>query len=71
MAAYRDITGKEAVYKVLHGGLECGILMEELGFTDAISYGAALNHPHSPAEELCISSVGTSYRLIQEVLKKL
>ena len=71
MNAYRTITGKPASFKVLHGGLECGILMEQFNFTDAISYGAELNHPHSPAEELCIASVGTTDKLVRAILESL
>ena len=69
--AYQAITGKPASFKVLHGGLECGILMEQFGFADAISYGAELNHPHSPAEELCIASVKTTDKLVRSILSTL
>lgn len=71
MDTYQAITGSPASFKVLHGGLECGILMEQFGFTDAISYGPELNDPHSPRENLNIASVGTADKLIREILKAL
>lgn len=69
--SYQAIAGTPASFKVLHGGLECGILMEQLGFTDAISYGPELNYPHSPRENLNIASVGTADKLIRKILKSL
>ncbi|EOS66998.1 xaa-His dipeptidase [Oscillibacter sp. 1-3] len=71
MEAYQAVTGSPASFKILHGGLECGILMEQLGFTDAISYGPELNDPHSPRENLSITSVGTADKLIRRILKAL
>nr|WP_326186497.1 beta-Ala-His dipeptidase [uncultured Oscillibacter sp.] len=71
MDSYQAITGAPASFKVLHGGLECGILMERLGLTDAISYGPELNCPHSPRESLNIASVGTADKLIRRILKAL
>lgn len=69
MEAYQTVTGSPAAFKVLHGGLECGILMEQLGFTDAISYGPELNDPHSPRENLNIASVGTADKVIRKILE--
>lgn len=71
LCAYERITGRPASFKVLHGGLECGILMEQFHFADAVSYGAALNYPHSPSEELCIESVGTTDKLVRAILEAL
>lgn len=68
MDAYRAVTGSPAVFRVLHGGLECGILMEQLGLTDAISYGPELNCPHSPRENLNILSVGTADKVLRRIL---
>lgn len=71
LEAYQEVAGAPASFKVLHGGLECGILMEQLGLTDAISYGPELNYPHSPRESLNIASVGRADRLIRRILKAL
>lgn len=71
MRTYQSITGTAPSFRVLHGGLECGILMEYFGFTDAISYGPELNCPHSPRENLRISSVGTADKLIRRMLQAL
>lgn len=71
MQTYQSITGSTPSFRVLHGGLECGILMEHFGFTDAISYGPELNCPHSPQENLRISSVAIADKLIRQMLKSL
>lgn len=42
--------------------------MEHFGFTDAISYGPELNCPHSPQENLRISSVAIADKLIRQML---
>lgn len=67
--AYQTVTGSPAAFKVLHGGLECGILMEQLRLTDAISYGPELNCPHSPGENLNIASVGIADKVIRRILE--
>ena len=71
MQTYQSITGSTPSFRVLHGGLECGILMEHFGFTDAIAYGPELNCPHSPQENLRISSVAIADKLIRQMLKSL
>lgn len=56
--------GKAPEIKVIHAGLECGILQGTLPDTEMISFGPTIQSPHSPDERVHIGSVqkhGTSW----------
>ena len=55
--AYLDLYGKKPEAKVMHAGLECGIIQESYPDMDMISIGPDLQHPHSPDERVSIPSV--------------
>lgn len=71
MQIYEEITGRPARFRVLHAGLECGILMDQCGTMDAISYGPEINFPHSPRENVNMESVMTAERLVRELLQRI
>lgn len=54
---YRKRYGKMPSVKVIHAGLECGIIQETYPDMDMISYGPDLVFPHSPDEAVRIASV--------------
>jgi len=54
---YNELFNKEVVIKVVHAGLECGILKKYFPSMDLISIGPTINGAHSPDECLKISSV--------------
>ena len=57
--AYLDLYGKKPEAKVMHAGLECGIIQESYPDMDMISIGPDLQHPHSPDEHsVCCPYVG-------------
>ncbi|NPA12237.1 MAG: aminoacyl-histidine dipeptidase [Epsilonproteobacteria bacterium] len=60
----KSISGRE--FKVIHAGLECGILKNKLG-VEVASYGPIIEYPHSTRERVEIDSV---YRVL-DVIKKL
>lgn len=68
---YRDLFGKEAEVKVMHAGLECGIIQGAYPQMDMISIGPDLEHPHSPDERVCIPSVARTWELIKHVLERI
>jgi dipeptidase D len=43
--------------KVIHAGLECGIIGGNYPGLDMISFGPTIKHPHSPDEKVHIASV--------------
>ncbi|MDR2763967.1 MAG: aminoacyl-histidine dipeptidase [Tannerella sp.] len=55
---YRQRYGKEPAVKVIHAGLECGIIQETYPDMEMISFGPDLVYPHSPNEAVKIDSVG-------------
>lgn len=54
---YQQLYNKMPSVKVIHAGLECGIIQESYPDMDMISFGPDLVFPHSPAEAVKISSV--------------
>jgi dipeptidase D len=49
--------GHEPAVKVMHAGLECGIILAGIPSMDAISFGPTIKFPHSPAEAVEIETV--------------
>lgn len=54
---YERKYAKEPKVKVIHAGLECGIIGALEPHLDMISFGPTIRYPHSPDEKVCISSV--------------
>ena len=57
--------------KVIHAGLECGIIGSIYENMDMISFGPTIVHPHSPGEKVNIPSVQKFWELLTMVLKKM
>lgn len=68
--AYLDLYGKKPEAKVMHAGLECGIIQESYPDMDMISIGPDLQHPHSPDERVSIPSVARTWDFIVTTLAK-
>ncbi len=66
---YKEITGKEAEVKVVHAGLECGILGEKYPGLDMISFGPTIQGAHSPDERVHIKSVENTWHFLLALLK--
>ena len=69
-ATYKEMFGKEAAVKVMHAGLECGIIQGNYPNMDMISIGPDIEHPHSPDERVNIASVQKIYDLIVATLER-
>ena len=54
-----------------HGGLECGIIGKNYPDVDMISFGPNITGPHSPDEQVQISSVQKFWSYLLEVLKQI
>ena len=67
--AAKEVYGKEPAVKVMHAGLECGIIQGVMPDMDMISFGPEIQHPHSPDERVSISSVERSYRMLVRALE--
>lgn len=65
---YESLYGKKPEVKVMHAGLECGIIQEVFPKMDMISIGPTLQYPHSPDERINIPSVGKVWDFIVATL---
>jgi len=68
---YKEKFGKDPEVKVIHAGLECGIIGANYPKMDMVSFGPTLESPHTPSERVQIESVGKFYELIEAVLEKI
>jgi dipeptidase D len=66
---YSNKFGKTPEVKVIHAGLECGIIGGAYPGLDMISFGPTIRHPHSPDEKVNIETVGLFYDFLLETLK--
>ena len=60
--------GKQPDIKVIHAGLECGLLKEHYPNIEMISLGPTIRNAHSPDEKVQISTVTTYWNVLVNVL---
>lgn len=68
---YASLYHKEPRIKVVHAGLECGIIGSAYPALQMVSLGPTILHPHSPSEKVYIPSVEKFWKYLLEVLKTL
>ncbi len=66
---YQKEFGKPAVVRVVHAGLECGIIGATEPRLDMVSFGPTMRHPHTPDEKVNIASVERFWRFIVATLE--
>jgi dipeptidase D len=66
---FNDMYGNEPKVEAIHAGLECGILGEKFPGIDMISIGPTIKYPHSPEEQVHISTVDKFYKYVQKILE--
>jgi dipeptidase D len=57
--------------KVIHAGLECGIIGGKYPSLDMISFGPTIRHPHSPDEKVNIKSVERFWIFLRNLLEEI
>ncbi len=67
---YNSKFGKVPEVKVIHAGLECGILGATYTNWDMISFGPTIRNPHSPDEKVNIATVQLFWDFLAETLKQ-
>ena len=67
--SYKAQFGKEPAVKVIHAGLECGIIGAVVPGLDMISFGPTLRSPHSPDERVLIPTVAKFYDFVVATLE--
>ncbi len=63
--------GKTPEIKVIHAGLECGIIGDSYPGLDMISFGPTIRFPHSPDEKVNIETVQKFWDFLIETLKNI
>lgn len=66
--SYKQQFGVEPAVKVIHAGLECGIIGANQPGLDMISFGPTLRSPHSPDERALIPTVQKFYDFLTATL---
>ncbi|MEN9799421.1 MAG: hypothetical protein RL653_3117 [Pseudomonadota bacterium] len=69
-AVYRDTFQADSHVRVIHAGLECGIIGAKYPGLDTVSFGPTIRGAHAPGERVEIASVGNCYRLLRTILER-
>lgn len=67
-AAYRTQYGNEAKVKVIHAGLECGLIHDKYPDVAMVSFGPTIRNAHSPSEKVEIGSVEKFWEFLKTCL---
>ncbi|SDN51667.1 aminoacyl-histidine dipeptidase [Vreelandella arcis] len=70
-ACHQALLGKEPEVKVIHAGLECGILGSKYPHLDMISFGPTIRGAHSPDERVELATVDEFWRLLRTLVEAL
>jgi dipeptidase D len=68
---YERDFGKVPDVKVIHAGLECGIIGDAYPGLDMISFGPTIRFPHSPDEKVHIGSVQKFWDFLVSTLEEI
>jgi dipeptidase D len=58
----------DSTVKVIHAGLECGLLGSKYPRMDMVSFGPNIRGAHAPGERLEVASVGSAWTLLKSIL---
>lgn len=68
---YKDRFDTVPAVKVIHAGLECGIIGEPYPNFDMVSFGPTIVNPHSPDEAINIKTVTKFWDFLLDTLKEI
>ena len=68
---YQRQHGVKPKVKVIHAGLECGILLGKYPDLDIISFGPDIRGAHSPSERVNVASVARFWDFLCELLAQI
>lgn len=68
---YDEILGYESEIKVIHAGLECGLIKKVYPDLDVVSIGPTIRNAHSPDEKVHIPAVEIYWALLTKLLKEI
>lgn len=70
-SVYRDEFRADSDVKVIHAGLECGIIGAKMPGLDIVSFGPTIHGAHAPGEGVEIASVDKCWQLLKAILARL
>jgi len=68
---YKELYGKDPKVEAIHAGLECGIIGEKFPGMDMVSIGPTIKYPHSPEEQVHVSTVNKFYKYVLKILENI
>ncbi len=68
LQVHKEVMGYEANVKVIHAGLECGIIGAKYSGMEMVSFGPNIRGAHSPTERMEIDSVSDFWGLLLALL---
>ncbi len=68
---YAGLFGQEPVVRIIHAGLECGLIRVKYPALDMISFGPTIKGAHTPSERIQIPSTEKFWKLLLEVLGRI
>ncbi len=68
---YQRRFGEPPRIKLIHAGLECGVLKHRLGELEVISFGPTIRDAHSPGERLEVATVAPFWQYLTDLLATL
>jgi dipeptidase D len=68
-SVHKDMFGKEPDIRVIHAGLECGVLGAKYPHWDMVSFGPTIKRAHSPDECVHVPSVARFWDYLLAALK--
>lgn len=68
---YAEVMNKDISVKVIHAGLECGIIKGHYPNMKIVSIGPNIYNPHTPKEHVDIASTAQYYETLRQILGNL
>lgn len=68
---FKEMYNKNPKVEAIHAGLECGIIGEKFPGMDMISIGPTIKYPHSPEEQVHVSTVDKFYKYVLKILENI
>ena len=67
----KELFGEDEKVRVIHAGLECGVIGAVYPDMDMVSFGPTLRSPHTPNERCNIPSVAKYYKFVTALLENI
>lgn len=68
---FRELFGTECKVNIIHAGLECGLFQNKNPQLAMLSFGPTIRNPHSPSEELDLSTLKDFYKFLAIMAEKI